>query len=108
MKMRTELQADSKRSRHSVATIYTVWLLWLFGFTESKIGQALNLRKGQVSGIINQSDYRNRADMTHDQRQKEFDDLLLKRFDQNGYPIDGGLFRTLPEKILPLNGRGGR
>lgn len=95
-------QGGRAHVRHPDHIIYCVWILWLVGFSESKIGMAVGLRKGQVSGLINQSDYRNRAAMGDEKRQDEYVKLLSKRYDKDGQPIDQGLLRNLPEHVLKL------
>ena len=95
-------QAARSHIRHPDHIRLAVWILWLVGFSESQIGRAVSLRKGQISGIINSSGYRNRAAMGDDRRQSEYVALLSKRYDENGQPIDRGLLKGLPEYVLKL------
>lgn len=88
--------------RHPDHIRYVCWILWVCGFSERHIGMATGLRKGQVSGIINLSAYRNRAAMGDDKRQAEYVALLSKRYDEDGQPIDKGMLRGLPEYVLKL------
>jgi len=66
---------------------------------------AVGLRKGQVSGLINQSGYRDRVNMGDEKRQEAYVDLISKRYDEDGNPIDRGLLKGLPEHVLPLKRR---
>lgn len=95
-------QSTRAHVRHPDHIRLAVWILWLVGFSESQIGKAVSLTKGQISGLVNSSGYRNRSAMGDDKRQEAYVALLSKRYDENGQPIDQGLLRNLPEHVLKL------
>ena len=99
---RTRRTTGRRYAKHPEGVIYSVWVLWLIGFSEMQIAQQVRLRKGQVSGLVNQSGYRNRKAMGDDKRQEAYVDLLSKRYDEQGNPIDEGRLRNLPDTVMKL------
>lgn len=92
-------------SRHSDGSIYVVWVLWLIGMSEPKIGLVASKGAKQVSGIVSRSPYANRSAMTDEERQKHLDELASIRIGEDGKKTDGGLLDRVPMKIIPLQGR---
>lgn len=92
-------------TRHSEGSIYAVWVLWLIGMSEPKIGLVAGKGAKQVSGIVSRSPYANRSAMSDEARQAALDELALIRMGDDGTPIDGGLLDRVPMKIIPLQGR---
>lgn len=99
---RPERQA---RPVHGDQTIYVVWVLWLVGFTEQQIARRIGLSKKQVAGLVARSDYSNRSAMSYEDRQQRYQDLIQARFDDGGGSIDGGVLKSLPDRVLPLKGK---
>lgn len=98
---RAKLQAAP---RHPERVLYTVWSLWVIGFSEAWIGRAVSRSRKQISGIIARSPYPNRSAMTRQERQEALDRLLRIRIGDDGKPIDSGLLDHIPRKVLDLRG----
>lgn len=82
-----------------------MWVLWLIGMSEKKIGLVAMKGGKQVSGIVSRSPYANRSAMTDQERQKALDELVSVRIGEDGKKIDGGILDKVPMKIIPLQGR---
>lgn len=100
------MKGEGKRgvARHHDGVVYTVWVLWLIGMSEPKIGAVTLKRSKQIAGIVGRSPYKNRSAMTDQERQRHLDELISVRFD-DGKPIDGGILDRVPMKIIPLRGK---
>jgi hypothetical protein len=93
------------KTKHSDSSIYVVWVLWLIGMSEKKIGLVASKGGKQVAGIVSRSPYANRSAMSDDQRQKALDELASVRIGEDGKKMDGGILDRIPMKIIPLQGR---
>lgn len=82
--------AIKRRVRHGEDVRYVAYVLWLVGFTERSISIALGLRRKQVAGMIDGSEYRNRSAMSVEERQAKLDELKEVRFDDEGNALDRG------------------
>lgn len=83
--------------------IYSIWILWLIGFTEAEIADRLGLKSRKVvSGIVGRSDYANRSSMAIDERQAAYEALRKVRYEASGEPRDRGLIAYMPEFVRPL------
>lgn len=90
------------RVRHDESTIFTIWVMWVIGFSESKIGSVVGKSRKQISGIIARSPYSNRSALSMEERQKALEELVQMRFSSDGTPLDGGLLDRIPHKVIPL------
>lgn len=91
-----------RRERHDERVLYTVWALWLIGFSEQRIGMVVGRTRKQISGIVARSPYPNRSAMSDQERQAKLDELIKIRLTSNGRPLDGGVLDQIPHKIIPL------
>lgn len=94
-----------RRYTHDDAIRYTVYVLWLVGYSQRAIGAALRLRKTQVAGIIANSPYKGRALMERAELLQHLADLKDIRMDDAGAPLDGGRLDKIAFEPRPLNGR---
>ena len=94
-----------RRMRHSDRDCYTVYVLWMIGYPARAIGSALGLRTKQVAGIIHNSEYKSRATMTDEEIRAVLADLERNRYDEQGWPIDGGRLDCIKFTPRPLTGR---
>ncbi|MBW8285062.1 MAG: hypothetical protein K0M55_15835 [Rhizobium sp.] len=89
----------ARRQRHDDRTQYVACVLWLIGCQRSTIAKVLNLRRSQVGGIIDRSEYADRFSMTIAERQAKLKELEDLRF-SDGEALDGGLLDNVPFKVL--------
>ncbi|TBZ99375.1 MULTISPECIES: hypothetical protein [Rhizobium] len=75
---------------HQDRAKYVACVLWLIGYSYATIGKVLQLKRGQVGGIIDRSEYAGRSAMSRAQRAALLKDLEEIRF-EDGRPIDGGI-----------------
>lgn len=92
-------------TKYSEAFVYVVYVLWMIGHSQETIARVLRLRKKQVAGIIDQSDYRNRSAMTGAKRQEYLDELKAIRVGADGVKIDQGLLDRVDFQVIALGGR---
>lgn len=103
------MSALFRRQRHSDRVTYIIFVLWLIGHPERAIAAAAGLRRKQVAGVIQNSEYRNRAGMSNAERQAKLDELAAIRVDEaSGALLDAGALNRIPFKILPLSSRQAR
>src|SRR5690606_4932994 len=76
------------RKRHPETLVYVVLVLWLIGYPGRAIAFATGLRPKQVEGIVQGSEYGNRAGMSDPERAEKLAELAKIRFDDNGQPLD--------------------
>ena len=88
-----ERKAARVHSKHSERVLFTVWALWMVGFSELKIGSVVGKTRKQISGIVGTSDV---ANQTIDVGLAQ--SLLLLAV----VSLSLGLINLLP--ILPLDG----
>jgi hypothetical protein len=96
------------RRRHPESLVYVVLVLWLIGHAERAIAAAAGLRRKQVSGIVHNSEYRNRAGMTDVERAERLGELRAIRFGDDGRPLDGGALDRFDWSVRPLGARQAR
>lgn len=96
------------RQRHPDSLVYVVLVLWLIGYAERAIAVAAGLRSKQVSGIVHNSEYRNRAGMSDEERAERLKELAAIRFDDAGRPLDGGALNRIEWRTRPLAARQAR
>jgi hypothetical protein len=94
-----------RKMRHSDRDCYTIYVLWMIGYPARAIASALGLRVKQVAGIIHNSEYKNRAAMTDEEIRAVLADLERNRYDEQGWPIDGGRLDRIKFTPRPLTGR---
>ncbi|PZU18955.1 MAG: hypothetical protein DI589_23010 [Shinella sp.] len=87
------------RQKHGDRERYIAYVLWLIGYPHSTIAKVLCLRKKQVGGIIDKSEYANRAALTIARRTELLKELEDVRFD-DGKPLDGGLLDRVEFKVM--------
>lgn len=95
------------RQRHPDRIVYIVLVLWLTGHTLRAIAAAAGLRTKQVSGIVGNSEYRNRADMSDRERLAKLLELKAIRF-ENHTALDAGALDRIDWKLRPLGARQAR
>jgi hypothetical protein len=95
------LDIGAQRRRHADPEKYMVYVLWLIGYSQRSIAITLQLRTKQVAGIIDRSDYRNRAIMTDQERRSLLYELKEVRY-EDGIPLDGGRLDRIEWELLPL------
>ncbi|MCB1438138.1 MAG: hypothetical protein KDJ63_00035 [Nitratireductor sp.] len=87
---------------HSEEEIFTIYVLWLTGFSQALIARYMRMRVKQVAGIVTHSEYTNRAAMTDAERQTYLDELReVHRQD----PVPSPILDRVSWKVLPLSGR---
>lgn len=96
---------ERRLTRHTDGAVYTIWVLWLIGLSETKIAAATLKRPKQIAGIVGRSPYKNRSAMSDAERQKHLDELASIRIGDDGRPIDGGILDRVPLKIIALRGK---
>lgn len=94
--------SGNRGMRHPESVLYTVWALWVIGFTETSIGKTVARSRKQVSGIISRSPFKNRSAMTREERQAALDNLLKIRQGEDGQPLDRGLLDRIPHTVMEL------
>ncbi len=91
-----------RKSKHSEATLFIVYAMWLKGHTEATTALAAGLHsKKQVAGIIARSPWKDRAGMGDQARQEELSNLKRIQYDQ-GKPRCGGRLKDFDWTIEPL------
>lgn len=84
---------------------YTVYVLWLKGYTEREIGLGMMLRRKQVAGIVSRSEYANRSDMSTAERQHKLNELRDIRIGEDGRSIDRGRLDKFEWVVKPIYGQ---
>ncbi|TBG20625.1 hypothetical protein U8P76_10735 [Rhizobium johnstonii] len=84
---------------HQDQAKYVAYVLWLIGYSYATIGKVLQLKRSQVGGIIDRSEYAGRSSMTAAQRAAHLKELQEIRF-EDGRPIDGGLLDRVAFTII--------
>ncbi|MBY3119938.1 hypothetical protein [Rhizobium laguerreae] len=84
---------------HQDRAKYVAYVLWLIGYSYATIGKVLQLRRSQVAGIIDRSEYAGRSAMSRAQRAALLKELEEMRFD-DGRPIDGGIFDRISFRVM--------
>ncbi|MGH0003158.1 hypothetical protein ACQU0X_24070 [Pseudovibrio ascidiaceicola] len=71
-----------RKSKHSDATLFIVYAMWLKGHTETTTARIAGLKtKKQVAGIIARSPWKDRAGMGDAKRQQELSNLKQIHYD---------------------------
>jgi hypothetical protein len=86
------------RRHHQDPSRYTAYVLWLIGYSYATIGKVLHLKRSQVGGIIDRSEYAGRSSMTIAERNELLQELKEIRM-EDGHPLDGGLLDRIPFKV---------
>lgn len=94
-----------RRQGHSERTIYIVYVLWMIGHSQRTIAISMGLRTKQVSGIVYNSPYNDRASMSSDAVRSALADLKAIRFGADKVPIDGGALNKIAFEPKPLTAR---
>lgn len=89
--------------RHDESTLFKVWVMWVIGFSEPKIGAVVGKSRKQVSGIVARSPYPNRSAMSLVERQTALDELITMRRAADGTLLDGGILDRIPHKVIDLS-----
>ncbi|MBY3233173.1 hypothetical protein HFO17_01105 [Rhizobium laguerreae] len=84
---------------HQDQAKYVAYVLWLIGYSYATIGKVLQLKRSQVSGIIDRSEYAGRSAMSRAQRAALLKELEEIRF-EDGKPIDGGMLDQVRLAVL--------
>lgn len=96
------------RQKHSNETLYITYVLWVKGHAEVTIAAFLGLSKGQVSGIINRSEYRGRGTWNAQERQSHLNVLKSVHKDEDGQLRCGGRLNRFDWTIEPLGAGQGK
>ncbi|MGH0004510.1 hypothetical protein ACQU0X_30970 [Pseudovibrio ascidiaceicola] len=73
-----------RKSKHSDATLFIVYAMWLKGHTETTTARIAGLKtKKQVAGIIARSPWKDRAGLSDQARQVELSNLKQIHFDDD-------------------------
>ena len=91
-------QAELRHHHHDQVR-YVAYVLWLIGYSYETIGKVLQLKRSQVGGIIDRSEYAGRSSMGFAQRAELLKELQAIRY-EDGQPIDGGVLDRVPFQIL--------
>lgn len=93
-----------RREKHTEGAKYLVQVMWLAGHTQQVIAHRMLMRKKQVAGIIDASEFANRSAMTDKQRKEKLHALLVAR----PADVDDGIYhlvQTIADNMLPVTGR---
>lgn len=94
-----------RRRQHDENDRYIIYVMWLVGYSQRLIAFALKMRSKQIAGIIQNSDYRDRASMSDDDRADRLAELEAIRIGECGAKLDGGVLDKIGFQIRPLAGR---
>ncbi|MBR2689211.1 MAG: hypothetical protein IKE42_15265 [Aquamicrobium sp.] len=97
-----------RRRRHDDAVRYIVYVMWLVGYSQRSIAFALSMRTKQVAGIIQNSEYRDRASMSDGDRAIKLGELQVIRLDDAGDKLDDGILDRIGFTIRSLSARQSR
>jgi len=84
--------------KHADRERYVACVLWLIGYSYATIGTVLALKRSQVGGIINRSEYAGRSAMSRARRAALLKELEEIRY-EDGKPLDGGLLDRVPFRL---------
>ncbi|KZL17654.1 hypothetical protein PsAD2_02990 [Pseudovibrio axinellae] len=93
-----------RKSKHSDATLFIVYAMWLKGHTEAITARVAGLKtKKQVAGIIARSPWKDRAGLGDVARQDELTKLRQIHYDADAKQFRcGGRLRNFEWSIEPL------
>lgn len=93
-----------RKSKHSDATLFIVYAMWLKGHTETTTARAASLQtRKQVAGIIARSPWKDRAGMGDRKRQEELTNLMQIHMNEDiGKLRCGGRLEKFVWTIEPL------
>ncbi|GHB33917.1 hypothetical protein GCM10007094_23550 [Pseudovibrio japonicus] len=93
-----------RKSKHSDATLFIVYAMWLKGHTEATTALAAGLQsKKQVAGIIARSPWKDRAGMGDAARQEQLEELKQIHLDEDAGELRcGGRLKDFEWTIEPL------
>lgn len=98
------LDLKPAQRRFSDREKYTLYVLWLIGFSASSIASVVGIDRKKVLNAINRSEYAGRSLMSDAQRKEFLRELKEIRF-ENGVAIDGGKLDRIRWELLPIEGR---
>lgn len=98
------LDLRAPQRRFSDREKYTVYVLWLIGFSASSIASVVGIDRKKVLNLVNRSEYAGRSLMSDAQRKEFLRELQEIRF-ENGVAIDGGRLDKIRWELLPIEGR---
>jgi hypothetical protein len=83
---------------------YTVYVLWLIGFSASSIATVVGIDRKKVLNMVNRSEYAGRSAMPDERRKTFLRELQEIRF-EDGVAIDGGKLDRIRWELLPITGK---